>query len=204
MGKYAQIISRRFYDDNTVDYCYNLLASIFREEDLRGIPLERFEHLIELEIVKLSDQGIEPANGGIILTIGTLSESGTDKVPINDAVDAVNDAVNNSVDVVNSDDDVVNDVVNSDDDVVNDVVNGDDDVVNDVVNGDNDVVNDVVNRQKQIVQAIKNNPDITIEQISLAIGVSKSTIDRELRKMKGKTIERSGPDKSGYWVILNS
>jgi len=52
---------------------YLLLASIFREEDLRGIPLERFEHLIELEIVKLSDQGIEPANGGIILTIGGQS-----------------------------------------------------------------------------------------------------------------------------------
>ncbi|MDR2570855.1 MAG: putative DNA binding domain-containing protein [Oscillospiraceae bacterium] len=64
---------------------YLLLGSIFREEDLRGVPLDRFEHLIELEIVKFSKQGVEPANGGIILTIGTQSEPNFDEIPIQDS-----------------------------------------------------------------------------------------------------------------------
>jgi ATP-dependent DNA helicase RecG len=62
---------------------YLLLSAIFREEDLRNIDPARFNHLIELEIVKYSEHGIGPANGGVVLAIGTLSEPSSDKVPIN-------------------------------------------------------------------------------------------------------------------------
>ena len=62
---------------------YLLLSAIFREEDMRGVDHEQFKHLVELEIVKYSEQGVEPANGGVILAIGTLSEPDSDRVPIN-------------------------------------------------------------------------------------------------------------------------
>ena len=53
---------------------YLLLSAIFREEDLRNIDPSRFNHLIELGIVKYSEYGIGPANGGVVLAIGTLPE----------------------------------------------------------------------------------------------------------------------------------
>ena len=62
---------------------YLLLSALFREEDLRGVDPARFKHLAELEIVKYSEHGVEPANGGVILAIGSLSEAASDKLPIN-------------------------------------------------------------------------------------------------------------------------
>ena len=62
---------------------YLLLGAIYRGEDMRGIDPTRFNHLAELEIIKYSEHGVEPANGGVILAIGTLSELSSDKVPIN-------------------------------------------------------------------------------------------------------------------------
>jgi len=62
---------------------YLLLSALFREEDLRGVDPKRFQHLVDLEIVKYSEHGVSLANGGFILAIGTLSESSSDKVPIN-------------------------------------------------------------------------------------------------------------------------
>ena len=62
---------------------YLLLSALFREEDLRSIDPARFNHLIELEIVKYSEHGIGPVNGGVMFNIGTLSEPSSDKVPIN-------------------------------------------------------------------------------------------------------------------------
>jgi len=62
---------------------YLLLSALFREEDLRGVDPKRFQHLVELEIVKYSEHGVNLANGGVILAIGTLSELSSDKVPIN-------------------------------------------------------------------------------------------------------------------------
>jgi len=62
---------------------YLLLGAIYRGEDMRGVDPKCFEHLEELGIVKHSDHGVSPENGGVILAIGTLSEPSSDKVPIN-------------------------------------------------------------------------------------------------------------------------
>jgi len=59
-----------------------LLNAIFRKDDLRNVDPVRFKHLAELEIVKYSEHGVKPANGGVALAIGTLSEPSSDKVPI--------------------------------------------------------------------------------------------------------------------------
>ena len=64
---------------------YLLLSALFREEDLRGVDPVRFKHLSELEIVKFSENGVEPANGGVILAIGNQSAKVADKMPIENA-----------------------------------------------------------------------------------------------------------------------
>jgi len=61
---------------------YLLLSALFREEDLRGVDPTRFNHLAELKIVKYSEYGVEPANGGVILAIGAQSAETADKPPI--------------------------------------------------------------------------------------------------------------------------
>jgi ATP-dependent DNA helicase RecG len=61
---------------------YLLLSALFREEDLRGVEPIRFKHLAELEIVRYSEHGVEPANGGVILAIGNQSATVADKMPI--------------------------------------------------------------------------------------------------------------------------
>ena len=68
--------------------------------------------------------------------------------------------------------------------------------------GINDGLNDGINRQIQIIQIIKDNPYITVDQIVNKIGVSKSTIERELRSMKDKKIKRVGSKKIGSWEVI--
>ena len=64
---------------------YLLLSALFREEDLRGVDPVRFKHLSELEIVKFSEHGVEPSNGGVILVIGNQSATIADRLPIENA-----------------------------------------------------------------------------------------------------------------------
>lgn len=61
---------------------YLLLGAIYRGEDVRGVDPMRFEHLLELEIVKFGEHGVSPANGGAILAIGNQSEKVSDRFPI--------------------------------------------------------------------------------------------------------------------------
>jgi len=61
---------------------YLLLSALFREEDLRSVDTARFKHLAELEIVRYSEHGVEPANGGVILAIGVPSAVIADGTPI--------------------------------------------------------------------------------------------------------------------------
>ena len=61
---------------------YLLLGSIYRGEDMRGIDPSCFNHLAELEIIKYTKHGVEPANGGVMLAIGNQSAAIADKMPI--------------------------------------------------------------------------------------------------------------------------
>ena len=64
---------------------YLLLGAIYRGEDIRGVDTSRFNHLAELEILKYTEHGVEPANGGVILAIGNQSAIIADKIPIKNA-----------------------------------------------------------------------------------------------------------------------
>lgn len=55
----------------------------------------------------------------------------------------------------------------------------------------------------KIIEMIIENPNITIPEISNIMGVSISTVEKQIRKLKqDKKIERIGSDKTGYWIVL--
>jgi len=62
---------------------YLLLSSLFTQNGHKRIDRAQFEHLAELEIIRLTENGIELAGSDITTLIGTLSELDSDKVPIN-------------------------------------------------------------------------------------------------------------------------
>ncbi|MCC5931160.1 MAG: putative DNA binding domain-containing protein [Cyclobacteriaceae bacterium] len=57
-------------------------------------------------------------------------------------------------------------------------------------------------RLKEVLDAIKKNNRITVAQIAASNGVSKSTVLRDLHKLKAqKKIKRIGKEKNGYWEV---
>ena len=56
--------------------------------------------------------------------------------------------------------------------------------------------------QKRILKLIINNPNITREEMAQSIGVSKKTIQRELKKMN--TVHFVGSSKLGHWEIVQN
>ena len=71
--------------------------------------------------------------------------------------------------------------------------------VNEVVN---EVVNEAVNRQTLIINAMRENPRVAIKQLVGLTGISKSTIEREIKAMKDIKIKRVGSDKTGHWELI--
>ena len=56
---------------------------------------------------------------------------------------------------------------------------------------------------KKILYLMRENPFITILQLSEIIGISRSAINQQIIKMrKAKAIRRDGADKGGKWVII--
>ena len=56
---------------------------------------------------------------------------------------------------------------------------------------------------EKILNLIRSNPEITIVMLADQTGRSESTMDRTLRKLqKDKRIVRIGPDKGGYWKVI--
>ncbi|MBC8488170.1 MAG: DeoR family transcriptional regulator [Bacteroidetes bacterium] len=59
-------------------------------------------------------------------------------------------------------------------------------------------------RLQNIISAIKEDNRITVIKLAKINGVSKSTILRDLGKLKESGIlERVGSEKSGYWKVIN-
>ena len=57
--------------------------------------------------------------------------------------------------------------------------------------------------QKNIVQLMQKNSHITIPELSEQIKISETAIQNNISKLKAKgIIERIGPDKGGYWKII--
>ena len=57
--------------------------------------------------------------------------------------------------------------------------------------------------QKKILDAIRDNPNLTLEDLSSIIGVAISTIEKNIRILKANgVIDRMGSKKKGYWTII--
>ena len=60
-----------------------------------------------------------------------------------------------------------------------------------------------VNEQR-IFGAIQNDPRITIIELAKYIGISTTSIENNLKKLKSKQlIKREGADKTGHWQVIN-
>lgn len=56
--------------------------------------------------------------------------------------------------------------------------------------------------QNRIVEIMRDNPQITISELSNIIGMSNSGIKKNIAKLKEDgVIERVGSDKSGSWKV---
>ena len=75
------------------------------------------------------------------------------------------------------------------------VKNGDDHV-NDHVNG----YDKLTERQRNIVKLIIEDNTISLDKMTMKIGVSKSTIQRDITAMK-HIVRHVGADKDGHWEI---
>jgi ATP-dependent DNA helicase RecG len=59
-----------------------------------------------------------------------------------------------------------------------------------------------VKTDKKILDLMKENPEITIPEIAEKIGKVKSTVDKQIAKLKEKgRLERVGSDKTGKWNV---
>lgn len=53
-----------------------------------------------------------------------------------------------------------------------------------------------------ILELIRENEKTTLTKIAKALGLSKPTVNRRIKAMKGKMIDREGDNRTGRWIIL--
>ena len=70
----------------------------------------------------------------------------------------------------------------------------------------NDTTNDTIkNRQSDIISLIKKAPSITRKEITQLLSISEPTVARDLKMLQEiGVIKRNGPNKTGYWEILEN
>jgi len=58
--------------------------------------------------------------------------------------------------------------------------------------------------QKKIISSMLEDPKVTYEQLITITGKSREAIRKNINKLKEKKlIQRIGPDKGGYWQVMN-
>jgi ATP-dependent DNA helicase RecG len=63
----------------------------------------------------------------------------------------------------------------------------------------------ITKNQQIILDSIDKNPHLTIEELTVIVGIAASKTKENLSKLKAKgLIERIGPDKGGYWKVKKS
>jgi predicted HTH transcriptional regulator len=57
----------------------------------------------------------------------------------------------------------------------------------------------------RILSALTGHPEATIADLSVVLGVSNRTIERNLKRLQAQGhIRRVGPAKGGYWEVVNA
>lgn len=58
--------------------------------------------------------------------------------------------------------------------------------------------------QRKILEFVKEDPYITIKELSQKIGISTTAVDKNIVLLKKrKMLKRFGPDKGGHWIVIN-
>ena len=55
----------------------------------------------------------------------------------------------------------------------------------------------------KIIELIVSNPNITYAELSSALSVSSTTIEKRIAEMSGVIIKRNGPKNGGHWEIID-
>ncbi|MCF0164609.1 MAG: winged helix-turn-helix transcriptional regulator, partial [Bacteroidales bacterium] len=59
-------------------------------------------------------------------------------------------------------------------------------------------------KQVNIIRLIESNPQISTEELAIQLGITRDGVNWHIRQMKAKgLLERVGPDKGGYWRIID-
>ena len=56
--------------------------------------------------------------------------------------------------------------------------------------------------RKKILLLMINNPYISKEELSKCVGISVAAISANITAMRGKYLNRVGPDKGGFWEVI--
>ena len=58
---------------------------------------------------------------------------------------------------------------------------------------------------EKIISLIKNNPKVSAVEIAKQLGKTSRTVERKIAELKkNNRIKRIGPDKGGFWQIIES
>ena len=69
--------------------------------------------------------------------------------------------------------------------------------------GGDRLVERLAESQKTILKLIKENPYISKKELSEAIGISTTAVDKNITRLKKEgLLKRIGPDKGGHWEIV--
>jgi ATP-dependent DNA helicase RecG len=61
-----------------------------------------------------------------------------------------------------------------------------------------------VKSRVKIIELMKSNPSVTKPELSEEIGITLKAIEKHISNLKKEGIvERVGPDKGGYWRVLD-
>ena len=56
---------------------------------------------------------------------------------------------------------------------------------------------------EKIIQLIKDDPNITIKELSLQLSLTRRGIEEQIKSLKAKgLIRRVDPDKGGHWEVI--
>jgi ATP-dependent DNA helicase RecG len=56
---------------------------------------------------------------------------------------------------------------------------------------------------QKIIELMQRDPEVTIVELALVVGVTDRAIKKQIEKLKGLgRIRRIGPDKGGHWEVV--
>lgn len=68
-----------------------------------------------------------------------------------------------------------------------------------------ETINETIKPNEQITQliaAIKEHPEYTYDKYAQALGISRATVARHIKRLNGTIIQRIGANKDGYWKFI--